>query len=113
MPPVVATLEETPAGVLLRAGTDDLDWMARFLVNLDLPLVVRRPPELREALRRLAARVADLATVPRPPALTPAGVPEPSRYPPRCSSSRRRRRARSSCTPTVLASCPVRCPISA
>lgn len=65
VPPVVATLEETPAGVLLRAGTDDLDWMARFLVNLDLPLVVRRPPELREALRRLAARVADLAALPR------------------------------------------------
>jgi predicted DNA-binding transcriptional regulator YafY len=65
VPPVMATLEETPEGVLLRAGTDDLDWMARFLVNLDLPLVVRRPPELREALRRLAARVADLASGPR------------------------------------------------
>jgi predicted DNA-binding transcriptional regulator YafY len=64
VPPVVATLEETPRGVVLRAGTDSLDWLARFLVNLDLPLAVRHPPELREALRRLASRVAALADAP-------------------------------------------------
>jgi predicted DNA-binding transcriptional regulator YafY len=61
VPPVVATLEEAPGGVVLRAGTDSLDWLARFLVSLDLPFVVRRPPELRDALRRLASRVAELA----------------------------------------------------
>jgi predicted DNA-binding transcriptional regulator YafY len=61
VPPVVATLEETEEGVVLRAGTDSLDWLARYLVTIDLPLVVRRPPELRDALRRLADRVADLA----------------------------------------------------
>jgi len=61
VPPVVATLDETEEGVVLRAGTDSLDWLARYLVTIDLPLVVRRPPELRDALRRLADRVADLA----------------------------------------------------
>jgi predicted DNA-binding transcriptional regulator YafY len=64
VPQVVATLEEASGGVVLRVGTDNLDWLARFLINLDLPFVVRRPPELRDALRRLASRAADLADAP-------------------------------------------------
>ena len=68
VPPVVATVEETPDGVVLRSGADSLDWAARFLVNLDMPFVVRQPPELRAALHRLAAQIEDLA---RP---TPAGA---------------------------------------
>jgi predicted DNA-binding transcriptional regulator YafY len=57
VPPEFATLEETPNGIILRAGDNDLDHMARFLVGLGCSLVVRRPPELRDALRRLAGEI--------------------------------------------------------
>jgi hypothetical protein len=35
--------------------------MARVLITLEYPFVVRRPPGLREALARLAAEIADRA----------------------------------------------------
>ncbi len=54
VPPEFATLEETLEGIVLRAYDNDLDHMARFLVGLGCPMIVRRPPELRDALRRLA-----------------------------------------------------------
>jgi predicted DNA-binding transcriptional regulator YafY len=53
----VATLETADGGVLLRCSTDDLTWLARLLASLGCPLVVRRPPELREALRRHAKEI--------------------------------------------------------
>jgi predicted DNA-binding transcriptional regulator YafY len=59
--PMVATLRETPGGVLMRSSTSDLDWMARVLAGLDFPYVVRRPPELKEALKRRAAELSRLA----------------------------------------------------
>jgi predicted DNA-binding transcriptional regulator YafY len=57
VPPSMAMLEHDPEGVILRCYVEDLDWVARFLVGLGWPLVVRRPPELREALRRLAVEI--------------------------------------------------------
>jgi predicted DNA-binding transcriptional regulator YafY len=61
VPTMGISLEETPSGVLLRSSTSDLGWMARVLAGLSFPFVVRRPPELREALRRHAEEVAALA----------------------------------------------------
>jgi predicted DNA-binding transcriptional regulator YafY len=61
VPTAVARLEEAPEGVLLRCHAQNLDWMARFLVGLGLPFAVRRPDELRAALRALAAEIAALA----------------------------------------------------
>jgi predicted DNA-binding transcriptional regulator YafY len=61
VPPMGVTLEEVEGGVLMRSSTSDLGWMARVLAGLSFPFVVRRPPELREALRRRAAEIADLA----------------------------------------------------
>ena len=61
VPPMGVSLEETPDGVLLRSSTSDLGWMVRVLVGLSFPFVVRRPPELREALRRRAEEVTALA----------------------------------------------------
>jgi predicted DNA-binding transcriptional regulator YafY len=52
--PTLAILEETPDGVILRCYVESLDWMARILTRLDCPIVVRRPVELRAALRQLA-----------------------------------------------------------
>lgn len=63
----IATLEETTDGVLLRCHTDNLDWMARYLVGLECPFLVRRPPELRAALRRLADDIAHVADTGVPP----------------------------------------------
>nr|MDQ3328633.1 WYL domain-containing protein [Chloroflexota bacterium] len=59
--PVVALLEATPDGVLLRGSTSDLPWMARYLAGLGFPLSVRRPPELRDALRDHAIEIAGFA----------------------------------------------------
>jgi predicted DNA-binding transcriptional regulator YafY len=55
-------LEEGPEGVVLRGQYDHLDRLALHLLLLECPLVVRRPPELRAALQRVAAQAAALAT---------------------------------------------------
>jgi predicted DNA-binding transcriptional regulator YafY len=49
-----ATLEQRSDGVLLRCYSDDLDMIARSLVYIGRPMTVIRPPEMRDALRRLA-----------------------------------------------------------
>jgi predicted DNA-binding transcriptional regulator YafY len=61
VPPMTAALEEVEGGVILRCSTSDLGWMARVLSGLSCQFVVRRPAELREALRHHAAEVRDLA----------------------------------------------------
>jgi hypothetical protein len=61
VPTMGISLAEVPGGVLMRSSTSDLGWMARVLAGLSFPFSVRRPPELREALRRHAAEVAALA----------------------------------------------------
>jgi predicted DNA-binding transcriptional regulator YafY len=60
VPATFATLEETPAGILLRAYDDDLQHTARFLVTLGCPFRVLQPPELVEELRRLAESILDM-----------------------------------------------------
>ncbi len=61
VPSMGVVLEEAEGGVLMRSSTSDLGWMARLLAGLGLPFVIRRPPELREALRQHAVEIADLA----------------------------------------------------
>jgi predicted DNA-binding transcriptional regulator YafY len=61
IPPGSALLEQSEGGVLLRIHSDRLDWLACMLLTLECPFVVRRPPELREALRQIATRAAALA----------------------------------------------------
>ena len=62
VPPTEGILEQLPDGVLLRLGADSLDWAAHYLAGLDCRFTVRRPPELREALRRLASQLAEDAS---------------------------------------------------
>ena len=61
LPKMGVSVEETPRGVVMRSSTSDLAWMARVLAGLSFPFVVRTPPELREALRSLAAEISALA----------------------------------------------------
>jgi predicted DNA-binding transcriptional regulator YafY len=63
IPRGMGTLEPHADGVLFRTGGQDIDWLARFLVNLGFPLTIRQPPELRAAFERLAATI--LATARR------------------------------------------------
>lgn len=81
LPPSLATLAETGAGVTLRGSTDSPDWLAGVLAGLGCDLVVHEPPELRAALRRLATRLlaaADAAS-PDPPDLA-AALPPPAEH---------------------------------
>jgi predicted DNA-binding transcriptional regulator YafY len=59
--PDMGTLEETRRGVLFRTQADALDYMARFLVQLDCPFRIEHPPELRDAVRKLAKQISRYA----------------------------------------------------
>ena len=61
VPPMLATLEQHPQGVVLYASIANLNWMARFLVGLDCAFMIRRPAELRVALQELAEEMSQLA----------------------------------------------------
>jgi predicted DNA-binding transcriptional regulator YafY len=61
IPGYAAVLEETDQGVLLRSQDDDLRTMARHLVSLGIPFTVLRPSELRDAVRRLAEDLLEMA----------------------------------------------------
>ena len=57
--PAVGVLERAENDTLLRIGGDDLDWIARYLASLDCRFTILDPPELVDAVRVLAARLAD------------------------------------------------------
>ncbi|WP_067826375.1 helix-turn-helix transcriptional regulator [Actinomadura kijaniata] len=54
VPATTATLTEADGGVLLTIRAESLDGMARMLAGLGWPFTVRRPDELRGAVRALA-----------------------------------------------------------
>jgi hypothetical protein len=62
IPSAMAILQEDPEGVRMLRVVEELGPLANFLLGLDCELVIRRPPELREELQKLAARAARLAT---------------------------------------------------
>ncbi len=61
VPPALGTLEQAPEGVVLRCYAERLDWIARMLVSLGCPLVIRQPPELHDTFRRLAEEIMTIA----------------------------------------------------
>jgi len=61
VPAVIAALDQHPDGALLRCSVNHLDWFAHFLGGLPFPFTVLHPPELRDELRRLAARIGEMA----------------------------------------------------
>jgi predicted DNA-binding transcriptional regulator YafY len=56
-----ALFEQAANGVVIRSHTERLDMVARNLLLLECPFVIRRPRELRDALRAIAAEAAALA----------------------------------------------------
>jgi predicted DNA-binding transcriptional regulator YafY len=61
VPPGYGLLEPDPEGVLLRSQTENLDWFAQFLLGLECSLAVRRPEDLKVALRRVARKALKVA----------------------------------------------------
>jgi predicted DNA-binding transcriptional regulator YafY len=61
LPAGMATLRRMPEGVEIRLSVEDLEWMARFLINLGTPFVVIEPAALRDTLRRMATEIAAAA----------------------------------------------------
>jgi hypothetical protein len=60
--PAVASLEATEQGVMMRCSVGNLDWIAEsLLTRMEWPFVVIQPPELREKLHKLAARLETMA----------------------------------------------------
>jgi predicted DNA-binding transcriptional regulator YafY len=62
VPETLAALEQQADGVVLYAAIGDLDWMAHFLVGLNMPFFVRNPIELRTALHKLADDIQHTAS---------------------------------------------------
>ncbi|MEO3783369.1 YafY family protein [Actinocorallia sp. B10E7] len=62
VPPSVGTLSKEGDGTLLRTRADSLDGMAALLAGLGGRFTVREPPELEEAVRRLAATLLESVT---------------------------------------------------
>ncbi|MDQ3410579.1 MAG: YafY family transcriptional regulator [Chloroflexota bacterium] len=57
----LATFEEVEGGVILRQNTEGLEEIARQLIWLGVPFIVRRPEELRDVLRQLASEISATA----------------------------------------------------
>jgi hypothetical protein len=53
--------------VLFEGQAENLEVQARYLMSLNLPFVIHQPSELREALRRLAEQMMQIANAPAPP----------------------------------------------
>jgi len=61
IPRTHGTLTPTDGGTIYRCTSDNLNWLARVLVRLELPLTVLSPPELKTTMRELAVEVAKMA----------------------------------------------------
>jgi predicted DNA-binding transcriptional regulator YafY len=48
-------------GVMLRCYVQEINWFAHFLTGLPCRFTIREPEELRDALRRVAARALERA----------------------------------------------------
>jgi predicted DNA-binding transcriptional regulator YafY len=61
LPATLAELAEEDGGTLLRMRVSSLEWTARVLAGLGCDFTIREPDELRDSVRGLAERLADLA----------------------------------------------------
>ena len=61
VPPYMGTLEQSERGVIFRRAAYQLEWIAHFLLNVDIPLQVIQPVKLREILQQIAVRARQIA----------------------------------------------------
>ena len=61
LPRSAVTLTADTAGVVMHAQAERLDGMARLLASLEWPFTIRRPGELRQALKDLAGQLTAAA----------------------------------------------------
>jgi predicted DNA-binding transcriptional regulator YafY len=61
LPRSAVTLTADTAGVVMHARAERLDGMAHLLASLEWPFTIRRPGELRQALRNLAGQLTAAA----------------------------------------------------
>jgi len=61
IPEGMGILRQDTDGVLFHTAVGDMDWMARFLMNLGIPFRVCHPPELKTALKKLAGEMLHYA----------------------------------------------------
>jgi len=59
--PELGTLEAAETGVIFRRASTHLEWVVFILVNLDFPVRVIGPPELKAILRDMARRAVAMA----------------------------------------------------
>ncbi|HEY0738006.1 MAG TPA: YafY family protein [Herpetosiphonaceae bacterium] len=64
IPESFGALIATESGVLFQSQYGNMDSTARYLMGLNIPFVVHQPPELRDALLRLAEQMITSAAVP-------------------------------------------------
>ncbi len=55
--PTVGVVAADGDSTLLRIGADSLEWLAHYLVGLDIPFDVEEPPELRHTLAEVGKRL--------------------------------------------------------
>lgn len=58
---VMGTLEQVENGVMFRRAANQLEWVAHILISLDFPVHVIQTAELRDLIRRLGSRAAQIA----------------------------------------------------
>jgi predicted DNA-binding transcriptional regulator YafY len=61
IPSYYGRLSATPTGTRYQDDVNNLDNTAHYLVGLNLPFIIHNPPELREALLRLADQLVQVA----------------------------------------------------
>lgn len=61
IPSDMAVLEAVDDGVMMRLYTDNLDWIAHFLMRATVEFTVYKPRELRQRLRELAQKIIEMA----------------------------------------------------
>jgi predicted DNA-binding transcriptional regulator YafY len=60
VPPEMGTFEMCAEGVIFRRAAYQLEWTAYALLQLDFPVVVLQPAELRKILRRIASKAEQI-----------------------------------------------------
>jgi predicted DNA-binding transcriptional regulator YafY len=59
--PMMGTLEATEDGIVFRRAAAQLLWVAHVLIQVDFPVIIREPEELRQIMRQMATRAFQIA----------------------------------------------------